>query len=231
MSIEKASYVATLEGASLGQSTISLNGANSSAIVRVLLPEKFKNDELSFKTSCDSSSQLVVYASTEEQNSGLLMNGTDVKLPFKSYDDTMFQLTFVMHNSQANNCNVMIEPLRAEPSSTTSKVAFVELTRKSLPEFFLFDYENLGNGSSSKPLPLNLTAGVLTVMKFEVGSIYDIGGTVTVGLKFTDDRSKEADRSLVVGCLSLGKYIRIFCLIKTHNITIFSCNLQDITRM
>ena len=88
------------------------------------------------------------------------------------------------------------------------QVKLVDLMRKSLPDFFLFDYEHL-QGNSIKPSAFNLTSNTLSVLSFEIGRVYDVGGTLTIGLKIVDVKDKGKKNIIVIACISLGEQLKI----------------------
>lgn len=70
---------------------------------------------------------------------------------------------------------------------------FYPLLRQTYREFFMFDYDLIPDANGTVPLVLNLTAGTPAGFAFEVGDVYDIGGTLSFavsmkhGLKGTNE--------------------------------------------
>lgn len=56
---------------------------------------------------------------------------------------------------------------------------FYPLLRQTYREFFMFDYDLIPDNNGTVPLVLNLTAGTPAGFSFEVGDVYDIGGTLS----------------------------------------------------
>ncbi|XP_055923010.1 uncharacterized protein LOC129953695 [Eupeodes corollae] len=56
---------------------------------------------------------------------------------------------------------------------------FYPLLRQTYREFFMFDYDLIPDSNGTVPLVLNLTAGTPAGFSFEVGDVYDIGGTLS----------------------------------------------------
>lgn len=56
------------------------------------------------------------------------------------------------------------------------------LLRQTYREFFMFDYDLLPDENGTVPISLNLTGGLPTAMKFDVGDVYDIGGTLSFAI-------------------------------------------------
>ncbi|CAO1444482.1 unnamed protein product [Diamesa hyperborea] len=63
------------------------------------------------------------------------------------------------------------------------------LLRQTYREFFMFDYDLLPDVNGTVPLSINMTAGVTTLMKFDVGDVYDIGGTLSFAIAMKYDIS------------------------------------------
>lgn len=63
------------------------------------------------------------------------------------------------------------------------------LLRQTYREFFMFDYDLLPDINGTVPLSINMTSGVNTLMKFDVGEVYDIGGTLSFAIAMKYDIS------------------------------------------
>lgn len=59
--------------------------------------------------------------------------------------------------------------------------------RQTFREFFMYDYDLVPDVNGSVPLSINLTAGTAAMMKFDVGDVYDIGGTLTFAIAMRYD--------------------------------------------
>lgn len=66
---------------------------------------------------------------------------------------------------------------------------YYPLLRQTYREFFMFDYDLLPDVNGTVPLSINMTAGVTTLMKFDVGDVYDIGGTLSFAIAMKYDIS------------------------------------------
>lgn len=129
------------------------------------------------------------------------INSTEDEMIFPPYKDAMHFLTLCLQEGNETALTVTLTN-----DTLTKNTSHIKLVRKSLPDFFSFDYEHL-LGNENKSSPINLTADVLSVLKFDVGSVYDTGGTVTVGVHFPTDESKDKKNNVVVvGCVSLGGF-------------------------
>lgn len=69
------------------------------------------------------------------------------------------------------------------------------LLRQTYREFFMYDYDLVPDVNGSVPLSINLTSRMPTLMKFEIGDVYDIGGTVTFALAMKSDMASIAESS------------------------------------
>ena len=127
-------------------------------------------------------------------------NSSEIKLPFSPYDNDLHYATLRLLTG--NETDIFLTFSKGLPLSRN--LSYVTLVRKSLPDFFLFDYEHLRE-NENKASPMNLTSGILSIFKFQVDPIYDIGGTLTIGLKVVESEAKEK-KILLVGCVSLGYF-------------------------
>lgn len=129
------------------------------------------------------------------------LNSTTALVPFKVWTNAFHYVTVRLLSGNSTNITVALE----DSLERFSNASVVRLVRKSYPEFFLFDYEYLlSNGTRSTSV--NLTSTETSVFSFEVNSISDIGGTLTVALRLKDKGTAEPEYFTVVGCLHLGTY-------------------------
>lgn len=61
------------------------------------------------------------------------------------------------------------------------------LLRQTYREFFMFDYDLLPDENGTVPASLNLTSAVPVAMRFDVGDVYDIGGTLSFAIAMRQD--------------------------------------------
>ncbi|XP_064556877.1 uncharacterized protein LOC135441260 isoform X2 [Drosophila montana] len=87
---------------------------------------------------------------------------------------------FNLHNESSkiqpqaeNECNNNWKPVRI------SGINFYRLLRQSYHEFFMFDYDLEPDDNGTVPALLNLTAHYPAGFAFDLGEVYDIGGTLT----------------------------------------------------
>ncbi|EDV93871.1 uncharacterized protein LOC6564405 [Drosophila grimshawi] len=64
---------------------------------------------------------------------------------------------------------------------------FYPLLRQSYHEFFMFDYDLVPDANGTVPALLNLTAQSAVGFAFELGEVYDTGGTLTFALSMKHD--------------------------------------------
>ncbi|XP_015440081.1 PREDICTED: transmembrane protein 8A [Dufourea novaeangliae] len=201
--LESASLVSLMD--SRLEYEVHMNESADSAMMLVLIPDEFVESSLSLKSTCGEECKVAVHVTADDHLAATIMNTTNTTLFFKPYSDRFHYVTLRLLSGESSNVS-----LQLLDSSTTdpSQVKSVDLWRKSLPDFFLFDYEHLlANGT--KPSAFNLSADSLSVLSFGIGRIYDVGGTLTLGLKLVDLDKKEKKNIVVVACISLGYYANI----------------------
>lgn len=66
-------------------------------------------------------------------------------------------------------------------------INYYSLARQTYREFFMFDYDLLPDDNGSIPTFINLTAGTTTGFRFNIGNVYDIGGTMSFAIAMKDN--------------------------------------------
>jgi hypothetical protein len=61
------------------------------------------------------------------------------------------------------------------------------LMRQTYREFFMYDYDLVPDANGTVPIAINLTSRTPALMKFEIGDVYDIGGTLTFAIAMKSD--------------------------------------------
>lgn len=61
------------------------------------------------------------------------------------------------------------------------------LLRQTYREFFMYDYDLVPDANGSVPISINLTSRVPAMMRFDIGDVYDIGGTLTFAISMRTD--------------------------------------------
>lgn len=177
-----------------------LDEASDTTIVQYLLSDVgLAEVNLALNSSCGEDCEIAVHVTAEDNLADGLLNSTATMLPFKPYASGFHYVTLRLLSGNASNVTMRFDRRTNEDDQVTS----VALLRKSFPEFFLFDYEHLRN-NDTKPQPFNVTANALSVLSFEIGRVYDVGGTVTLGFKLVDVEEKYKKSIVLVACVSLG---------------------------
>ncbi|XP_014473987.1 PREDICTED: transmembrane protein 8B-like isoform X1 [Dinoponera quadriceps] len=196
---------------------VQLNETSDSAIMQFLVPDVgFVEPSLLLNSSCGEDCNITVHITAGDNLANVLLNSTQTSLLFKPYAGSFHYVTLRLLSGNASNVIV-----RLINQTVFDQVTLVELTRKSFPEFFLFDYEHL-RGNETKPQPFNITVDALSVFSFKIGRVYDVGGTVTLGFKLVDIDEKYKKNIILVACVSFGRYSNITsggACERVHNVT------------
>jgi transmembrane protein 8A/B len=117
-------------------------------------------------------------------------------------------------NEQNGDENVKIESKDKDHSSDYTKYVplmpksrnFVEypLLRQTYREFFMYDYDLVPDANGTVPVAINLTAGMPALMKFDIGDVYDIGGTLSFAIAMKYDITGELIESVPTHSPSIG---------------------------
>lgn len=117
-------------------------------------------------------------------------------------------------NEQNGDENVQIGSKDKDHSSDYAKYVplmpksrnFVEypLLRQTYREFFMYDYDLVPDANGSVPISINLTAGMPALMKFDIGDVYDIGGTLSFAIAMKYDISGGLIESIPTTSTSIG---------------------------
>lgn len=178
---------------------MQLNETSDSAVIQFLIPDiDFMEPSILLSSSCGENCNITVHVTAEDNIANVLLNFKQTSLSFKPYIGSFHYVTLRLLSGNASNII-----MRLTNHTVFDQITFVELTRKSFPEFFLFDYEHL-SGNDTKPQPFNVTVDALTVFSFKIGRVYDVGGTVTLGFKLVDIDEKFKKNIVLVACVSFG---------------------------
>ncbi|XP_032688174.1 transmembrane protein 8B-like isoform X2 [Odontomachus brunneus] len=196
---------------------MQLNETSDSAIMQFLMPDVDLIElSLLLSSSCGEDCNITVHVTAEDNLVNVLLNSTQTLLFFKPYFHSFHYITLRLLSGNASNVTV-----RLINQVVSDQVTTVELIRKSFPEFFLFDYEHLGD-NDTKPQPFNVTVDTLSVFSFKIGQVYDVGGTVTLGFKLVDIDERYKKNIVLVACISFGRYSNITsggACERVHNVT------------
>ncbi|XP_057339155.1 transmembrane protein 8B [Microplitis mediator] len=210
LSVERVGQSVFMKSNDENTITLSSNLLDT-AMVQFFVPGDQQTINISLISSCEEC-RVAANVITKETLKGALINQNETTLEFKPYVNSFHYLTLRLLSGNATNISIALPVDNLSLSDDifdidnydTVAVNKVPLTRRSLPDFFLFDYEHL-LGNSSKPSPVNITVDSLTVLSYQVAPVYDVGGTVSIGIKLV----KKSDDIVVVGCVSLGYYAGI----------------------
>ncbi|XP_029055757.1 transmembrane protein 8B [Osmia bicornis bicornis] len=186
-----------------GEHKVHMNKSIDSAVMQLFMPDEFVDSSLLLKSSCGEECKIVVHVTADDHLAGTILNSTNASVFFKPYSDALHYVTLRLLSGESSD--VVLQLIDDTPLDS-SQVITVDLMRRSLPDFFLFDYEHLKE-NSTKPSAFNLTADTLSVLSFEIGRVYDVGGTLTVGFKLVEEKEKK--NVVVAVCISLGYYSNI----------------------
>ncbi|XP_015591102.1 transmembrane protein 8B isoform X2 [Cephus cinctus] len=201
--IERPTTVSVID--STTEHWTELDSTSNSAVVQFLISKLAYNTTLAVKSTCGNNCTIGVNVSTLEHLAEKVFRAEESEFTFRPYINSFHYVLLRLVSGESSNVSLTLDTETIESNSTDVK--FVKLLRRSFPDFFLFDYENL-QGNDTKSSPYNLTNESLTVLQFEIGSVYDVGGTVSVGLKLPDTEIKDKN-VIVVSCISHGYYIPI----------------------
>lgn len=181
---------------------VQLDESSDTAIVQYLVPDVGLGElTLFLNSSCGEDCNITVHVTAEDNLVDSVLNSTAMSLPFKPFVNDFHYVTLRLVSGNASSVTIQ---LPTDRQTDVSQVTPVVLSRKSFPEFFLFDYEHL-RGNDTKPEPFNVTADALSVLSFEIGRVYDVGGTITLGFKLVDVEEKYKKSIVLVACVSLGR--------------------------
>ncbi|XP_012275962.1 post-GPI attachment to proteins factor 6 [Orussus abietinus] len=203
LEVELADSVLTYDGEH--PRILELNDTSNTAVVRFFVPLTYNEPVMNLNSTCGELCNVDVIITTSEHLTNGSINTTDALIPFKPHTKVPHFLNLRLRSGNATSISVSLTENLAENATEINPIV---LMRKSLPDFFLFDYE-YREGNDTKTSPLNLTLGTLSVLRFDVGAVYDVGGTVSVGLKLDNGEAKDDKNLVVVGCVSLGTYVGI----------------------
>ncbi|XP_014598648.1 PREDICTED: transmembrane protein 8B-like [Polistes canadensis] len=198
---------------------IELNKNTDTSVAQISMPNNLLNAVLVLNQSCEEDCKFAIHIVAQEHITGQIINDTDTLIPFKPYSKTFHYITLRLLSG--NMTNILLRFENDTSFVETNQVKSINLIRKSLPEFFLFDYEHRGE-NDTKSIPFNLTSDGLTILDFEIGRVYDVGGTVTVRIKMLDVDKKDQKNVFVVACINLGYYSNITAggsCIRAQNVT------------
>ncbi|KAF7396661.1 hypothetical protein HZH66_007523 [Vespula vulgaris] len=198
---------------------IKLNKSKNTFVGYIFMPNDLLNVVLVLNQSYKNNCKFAIHVIAQDYLIDRIVNDTNVLVSFKPYSKA---LHYVMLRLISGNMTKISLRFKNDTSFVDStQVKSISLIRKSLPEFFVFEYKHRGE-NDTKSIPFNLTSDGLTVLDFEIARVYDIGGTLTVNINMLDDNKKDQKNIFVVACITLGYYSNITAggsCIRSRNIT------------
>lgn len=196
-------YADTVHTLGQDEYTSELKQVGDSAVMHFRISENTEKSVLKVRSSCGESCVVSLHLTAGDQILRRAINSSETKFEFCPYESVHY-VTLRLKSGTPSSVTVRLEELQEAGNLTQAG-----LTRETVADFFKFEYKHLA-GNSSKSVPLNLTAGTTSVMRFKVGAVYDTGGALFLGLKIAGDEKKEnadKDKVVLVGCVSYGKNI------------------------
>lgn len=211
---------------------VQLDETSDTAVVQYFVPDVGLEElNLFLKLSCDDC-EIVVHVTAYDHLVGSVINSTTTSLPFRPYAGAFHYVTLRLLSGNASKVTMRLPTSYEHRTDAVDQVTPIVLSRKTFPEFFLFDYEYL-HDNDTEPQPLNVTADTLSVLSFEIGKVYDVGGTVTLGFKLIDVEEKYKKDITLVACVSLGWCLfvqRLSSLIPKIKIKLLYYNVPKLIR-
>lgn len=131
-------------------------------------------------------------AKTLDNNSTTTVHKIDFNISIQfSYKNTVDDIAI---NEQVTNKQQNVKDHQATDADyldfipyIPKKRTFVEypLLRQTYREFFMYDYDLVPDQNGTVPASINLTCGSPALMKFDIGDVYDIGGTLSFAISMT----------------------------------------------
>ncbi|TMW50020.1 hypothetical protein DOY81_004886 [Sarcophaga bullata] len=122
-----------------------------------------------------------------------------LQIDFHEATDTHQQHHNKNNNGNEESNNDALNSTKSRKNSSIWKpkefrgMEFYPLLRQTYREFFMYDYDLMPDENGTVPTVLNLTAGIPAGFAFDVGEVYDIGGTLSfaVSMKHGNKASTE----------------------------------------
>lgn len=181
---------------------IELNKGKDTFVGRVFMPDDLSDAIIALNQSYENDCKFAVHVVAREHLLGTIVNETDVFVPFKPYSKSLHYVTLRLMSGNTSKISLRFE--NDTSFADSNQVKSISLIRKSMPDFFVFDYEHRGE-NDTQSMPYNLTSDGITVLDFEIGRVYDVGGTVTVTIRMLDVNEKDQKNIFVVACITLGQ--------------------------
>ncbi|XP_075147376.1 uncharacterized protein LOC142221510 [Haematobia irritans] len=113
------------------------------------------------------------------------------QIDYKQYSAENFESKHKLFDEEVNSLRPTV--LR--------NIEFYPLLRQTYRDFFSFDYELEADENGTVPTTLNLTGGVLVGFTFNIGEVYDVGGTlslvISMNVNDTEEQRKKPRLSII----------------------------------
>lgn len=123
-----------------------------------------------------------------------------------SYNNANEQNGAESGKSEATNKSLSVDYAKYIPLMPKSR-NFDEypLLRQTYREFFMYDYDLVPDVNGTVPMSINLTVGLPVLMKFDIGDVYDIGGTLSFAIAMKYDIAGSAIEAIPTTSTSIER--------------------------
>ncbi|XP_014218412.1 post-GPI attachment to proteins factor 6-like [Copidosoma floridanum] len=200
MSIEHPDFTFSL-GPNASAHSVQLTRQVDSSVTEFRVPRNTNASSLTLNSTCAENCSISVHVTAADLVFADKLNATSDTYHFRGFNDgSLHYVTLRLESGNASDVTLELVHQPADPGL----LQVVKLTRKTLPDFFMFDYDHLSPRADNNE-PFNLTAGSLALLRFQVGPVYDTGGTLSISMRLAEEEEDQSSIRLV-GCLSLGYY-------------------------
>lgn len=134
-----------------------------------------------------------------------LVDATNNSSPSGSVPDTAFGWDEHEMNDEYANDGSEDDTDDSDKEKTPRNIKYYALLRQTYREFFMFDYDLLPDDNGTVPTFINLTARTPTGFRFQLGNVYDIGGTLSFAVVMKDNLKDAAAAVATTASASLIK--------------------------
>lgn len=113
-------------------------------------------------------------------------NSSSLASSSSSFDNAFGYDEHEMNGDEYAN-DVEDDTVDSDKLKSPRNIKYYALLRQTYREFFMFDYDLLPDDNGTVPTFINLTAGTPTGFRFELGNVYDIGGTLSFAVVMKDN--------------------------------------------
>lgn len=131
---------------------------------------------------------------TDEEVGGNSSNQT------KNSDPLEFSISLTFHEKDEDEIKKSLD--KALPRRSFDDYP---LLRQTYREFFMFDYDLLPDANGTVPMSLNITNGTPALFKFDLGDVYDVGGTLSFAVAMKHDNIAGNSIEKLVGSTAVAE--------------------------